>query len=116
MSSSLPHSLADTAECLVYNGRLWRWTGGHSGAWFFISIDGETAKQIAGHALMRRLELGQARGFGSVRAMVRIGGSEWRTSVFPNGDGTWILPVKAAIRRAESLAEGDDIALELILL
>jgi hypothetical protein len=33
--------------------------------------------------------------------------------VFPQGDGTWILPVKRAIRDAHGLAVGDDVHVDL---
>ena len=65
---------------------------------------------------MRRLEFGRGRGFGSVKVTACVGESRWTTSVFPNGDGQWMLPVKAAIRRAEDLAEGDLVQGELALL
>ena len=55
------------------------------------------------------------RGFGSVKVIVRVGGSEWRTSVFPQKSGGWFLPVKKAIQRAEGLMEGEPVEAELEL-
>jgi hypothetical protein len=51
-------------------------------------------------------ELGEAgrRGFGSVPVRARVGITTWRTSVFPQGDGTWVLPIKRAVRDAQGLA------------
>jgi hypothetical protein len=84
---------------------------------YFVAVTGETAEQVTGHELARRLELGKRRGFGSVKAEVRIGGSQWKTSLFPRkgGDG-WFLPVKKPVRLAEGLIEGDDVRVELVLL
>ena len=103
-------------ECVVFCGPLWRWTGGKSASWYFLTIDGAAAGQIMGHALMRRLELGRGRGFGSVRVIAQIGDSTWRTSLFPKGEDCWMLPIKAAIRKAENLAEADLVTCELALL
>jgi hypothetical protein len=36
----------------------------------------------------------------------QIGNTVWATSLFPK-DGRYILPVKAAVRRAEELDDGD---------
>ena len=47
--------------------------------------------------------------------IVRVGGSEWRTSVFPQKSGGWFLPVKKAIQRAEGLMEGEPVEAELEL-
>jgi hypothetical protein len=91
------------------------WQGTAHGGIGYVVIAGEAAEAIRGHELMRRLELGKRRGFGSVKVTVRVGGSEWRTSVFPQKSGGWFLPVKKAIRRAEELAEGAAVEGELAL-
>jgi hypothetical protein len=84
---------------------------------YFVAVTGETAEQISGHELARRLELGKRRGFKSVKAEVRIGGSRWKTSLFPRKGGEgWFLPIKKPVRLAEGLVEGDEVAVELTLL
>ena len=84
---------------------------------YFVAVTGQSAEQVAGHELGRRLEMGKRRGFGSVKVEVRVGGSKWKTSLFPRkgGDG-WFLPVKKPIRLAERLVEGDEVEVELTLL
>ena len=61
---------------------------------------------------MRRLE-GAAKGFGSLKVTARIGDSTFKTSVFPSKDLGWLLPVKAAVRKAEGVGEGDVVAVVL---
>ena len=61
---------------------------------------------------MRRLE-GTARGFGSLRVTATMGQTAWQTSVFPSRENGWMLPVKAAVRKAEGLDEGDEVELLL---
>ncbi|HUD30322.1 MAG TPA: DUF1905 domain-containing protein [Novosphingobium sp.] len=103
-----------TSEHLVHTGVLWRWTGGaNNGTWHFLTIDGEAGEALSGTALMRRLE-GQSRGFGSLKVKARIGGTLFATSVFPSkADGGWILPVKASVRKAEGIGEGDAVEVSL---
>lgn len=98
-------------ETLTHIAPLWRWTGGKA-AWFFVTIGGENAEALAATALMRRLE-GQGRGFGSIRVRATIGDSRFDTSVFPQKNEGYILPVKAGVRRAEGLAEGDEVTVTL---
>jgi Domain of unknown function (DUF1905) len=43
---------------------------------------------------------------GSLPVNARIGRTEWKTSLFPK-DGSYVLPVKVAVRHAEQLDEGD---------
>ncbi len=81
----------------------------------FLRIPPEAAEAIVAHAFERRLEMGKRRGFGSVRVTVTLGESEWQTSLFPNKDGSWFLPIKKPVRLAEGIAEGDEVAVELEL-
>lgn len=100
----------DSAAC---SSPLWRWTGGNGGTWFFVTVGGEAGEALCATALMRRLESGRRAGWGSVKVMVRIGDTEWSTSAFPSRDQGWIIPVKAAVRKAEGLAEGEPVELML---
>ena len=105
-----------TADTLRYAAPLLVWRTEKYGDIGYIRIEGEAAEAIRGHELMRRLELGRRRGFGSVKVNVRVGESRWSTSVFPPKEGGWFLPVKKAICRAEDLGEGDMVEVELELL
>ena len=92
---------------------LWRWTGANgTGAWFFLTIGGDAGEALSATALMRRME-GLGRGFGSLKVTAAIGDNRWQTSVFPSREAGWMLPVKAAVRKAEGIGEGDTV--ELIL-
>jgi hypothetical protein len=101
------------SERIACTATLWRWTGtGGAGTWHFLTIGGEAGEALSATALMRRLE-GMARGFGSLKVTATIGGTSWRTSVFPSREEGWMLPVKAAVRKAEGLDAGDEVALAL---
>ena len=111
--------MSDTVcRSVCQTGKLWLWAGPDGAAsWHFITLDGEAGEEIAAHEAVRRLELGSGRGFGSVKVAARIGGTVWRTSVFPSkAHQGYLLPVKASIRKAEGLAAGDDVSVELDLL
>jgi hypothetical protein len=102
-------------ERLTHTGPLWRWTTpAAAAAWHFITIDGTAGEALSATALMRRLE-GAAKGFGSLKVSARIGDTVFKTSLFPSKELGWLLPVKASVRKAEGLSEGDavDVVLEL---
>jgi len=102
------------SESVTHTGPLWRWTSPSGpAAWHFITIDGEAGEALSGTAIMRRLE-GNSRGFGSLKVVAAIGGCEFKTSVFPSKETGWLLPVKASVRKAEGLAEGDAVTVELV--
>lgn len=100
-------------ETIHHTTALWRWTAANGVSWFFLRIDGDAGEALAATALMRRLEAGTARGFGMIKVRAAIGTSSWSTSVFPQKQGGWLLPIKAAIRRAEAIGEGDLVELVL---
>jgi hypothetical protein len=55
-----------------------------------------------------------ARAFGSLAVSVEIGHSEWTTSIFyDNNTATYLLPVKADVRKREDVAEGDTVTVRL---
>jgi hypothetical protein len=90
----------------AFRAELWRW---QDGSWFFVTLPVDLSTDL-------RMESGPPRGFGSVRVEATLGGSVWRTSVFPDKEsGSFVLPVKKAVREAEGLDEGDTCAVVLRL-
>jgi hypothetical protein len=51
-------------------------------------------------------------GWGVIPVQVRIGKTKWTTSLFPKDD-RYLVPIKASIRKAEKLEEGDNVTLQL---
>jgi Domain of unknown function (DUF1905) len=96
---------------------LWIWSTDKATAnWHFLTIEGETAEAIHALALMRRLEFGRKRGWGSIKVTATIGDTSWETSIFPAKDlGGWLLPVKAAVRKAEGLVADDQVTVSIQL-
>lgn len=104
-----------SAETVSFTAPLSVWRTEKYGDIGYVVVEGEAAEAIGAHELVRRLELGRRRGFGSVKVEAAIGASRWSTSVFPQKGGGWFLPVKKAICRAEDLAAGDEVAVRLEL-
>jgi Domain of unknown function (DUF1905) len=104
-------------EIFRHTAPLWIWTTDKAPAsWHFITIDGEVGDAIKATSIMRRLEGGRSRGFGSMKVIATIGGTCWTTSIFPAKDvGGWMLPVKAAVRKAEGIVAGDVVEVTLLV-
>ena len=105
-----------SAEIVSFTAPLLAWRTEKYGDIGYVTIAGEAAEAISAHEMVRRLELGRRRGFGSVKVEAMIGDSRWSTSVFPPKAGGWFLPVKKALCRAEGLEAGDEVAVRLELL
>ena len=95
---------------------LWGWQSATAPAvWFFVTIAGDAADGIRVAAIAAHWLTGR-KGFGSARIEATIGDTRWQTSVFPHKEsGGWLLPVKAAVRKAEGLVEGDEVTVTVSL-
>jgi hypothetical protein len=104
-----------STETHTIRATLWLWTTDKAPAsWHFLTIDGEAGEAIHALALMRRLENGRRRGWGSMKVSASIGDTVWDTSIFPATEVKgWLLPVKAAVRKAEGLVTGDEVEVTL---
>lgn len=91
---------------IVFAGELWCWRG--PAPYHFITVPDD------GCAELRAISSVVSYGWGMIPVRVRIGRTEWGTSLFPK-DGSYVVPIKDHVRRAEGLAEGDTATLELTI-
>ena len=89
---------------IEFNGTIWYWRG--PAPHYFVTVPAEQCGDLA--AIVRSVTYG----WGMIPALVRIGKTEWETSLFPK-DGRYLVPIKASVRRAEQLAEGDTVAVRV---
>ena len=81
---------------------VWRYKG--TAAWHFANLSVEQSADIKSRYGTT------ARGWGSIRVRIRIGKTEWNTSLFPDKkSGTYLFAIKADVRKAEKLSDGDCI-------
>jgi hypothetical protein len=91
-----------------FRGELWHYP--EEAGWHFITLPQDLADEIGDEAAPFR------KGFGSVKVTASIAGNSWSTSIFPDSkSGSYLLPVKKAIRTAAGIRDGDDVDVELVL-
>jgi hypothetical protein len=80
------------------------------GGWRFLGLPTKEAKEI-------KEKYGKnARGWGSLPVTVTIGKTTWETSIFPDKkSGTYVLPLKAQVRRAERILDDSKVQFTLRL-
>ena len=89
---------------IKFNGKIWFWRG--PAPWYFVTVPAEQCQDLK--ALSRSVTYG----WGMIPVVARIGKSEWKTSLFPK-NGQYIVPIKTSVRKAENLAENDEVTLQL---
>ena len=88
-----------------FKSKVWLYPG--MAGWHFASVDKKTSEKI------KKSQAGKKRkGWGSVPVTVTLGKSTWKTSIFPDKDGTYLLPLKAQVRKKEGVFEGDTIRIK----
>jgi hypothetical protein len=96
------------ASLAPFEAEIWMWQG--PAAWFFLTLPVALADEV------RLAGFLSPRGWGSVRVEAESGGVRWETSVFPDRrTGSYILPVKAAVRRRLGVSAGDRMSVTLRL-
>lgn len=89
---------------IEFNGKIWYWRG--PAPFFFVTIPAKQSRDI-------KIISGLVTyGWGVIPVHVRIGKTEFKTSLFPK-DGRYIVPIKASVRKAENLEEGDKVTVRL---
>ena len=79
---------------LEFSGEVWFWRG--PSPFHFVTVpEDESAQLEAASAAVTY-------GWGMIPVSARIGTTTWTTSLFPK-DGGYVLPLKAAVRRAEQI-------------
>jgi hypothetical protein len=88
------HSIGFEAEVVRFDG---------PGGWFVVFLPEEAAAEAR--------FFGRANALGAIAVELRIGTTTVRTCLFPdNKRRSYLLPLKAALRKREDLAEGSRIA------
>ena len=86
-------------DTFTFAAPLWLWDARKGDSWFFITVPPEISEEIG-------VRFGaSAAGFGSIKVEVTVGATTWSTSIFPEQQDKYVLPVKKAVRKAEGLEE-----------
>ncbi len=89
---------------IEFSGKIWVWRG--PAPWYFVTVPAKYSLDMK--AIMGIVTYG----WGMIPARVVIGKTEWNTSLWPK-DGRYIVPIKASVREAEKLHQGDKVTVRL---
>jgi hypothetical protein len=89
---------------LEFSGEMWFWKG--PAPFHFITVAEEECAELAATSAL------VSYGWGMIPVAAQIGGTGWKTSLFPK-DGGYIVPVKDRVRKAEGLEVGDMVTVRL---
>ncbi len=84
----------------------WKYEG--QAGWYFVSLPKDLANEIREN--LKKFE----EGWGRLKVTAKIGNTEWKTSIwFDTKMGTYLLPLKAEVRKKEFIQLG--ISIEVVI-
>lgn len=89
---------------LEFSGIIFYWRG--PSPYFFVAVPPEQSSDIKAISGLVTY------GWGVIPAAVRIGATEFTTSLFPRKGG-YVVPIKDVVRKAEDLDQGDTVSVRL---
>lgn len=93
------HSYSFSAKVWIYQGPT---------PWHFVTLPKKLAAEI------RAFHGGLQKNFGSIGVHATIGETTWKTSVFSDTkSGSYVLPLKAEIRKKEKIVAGKMVGVRL---
>lgn len=89
---------------LNFTGEVWSWRG--PAPYHFVWVPEDECEDLEEAAAAVTY------GWGMIPVTVRIGDTEWTTSLWPK-DGAYVVPLKDAVRRAEGIELGHVVTVRL---
>ena len=90
---------------IAFTGEVWHWRG--PAPYFFVTVPEEESQDL------QEISGEVSYGWGMIPVRVRLGGTEWETSLWPK-DGRYLVPLKDKVRATEGVAEGDVVTVRLL--
>lgn len=89
---------------MEFDATVWYWRG--PAPHFFVTVPSELCDDLKGISGLVTY------GWGMIPAVVGIGQTQWKTSLFPR-DGGYIVPIRASVRTDEDIEEGATVTVRL---
>ena len=91
---------------IEFKGKIFQWRG--PAPYLFVAVPEKQSGEIKAVSNLVTY------GWGVIPVVVKVGRTEWKTSLFPK-DGLYLVPIRMSAQKAENLKEGDNIVLRLEL-
>jgi hypothetical protein len=87
-----------------FEGEIIHWRG--PAPFLFVAVPEEASRDL------KAISAVVSYGWGVIPAQVRIGTTDWKTSLFPK-DGLYLVPIRMSVQKSENLYVGDRVVVRL---
>lgn len=89
---------------IEFEGKIFYWRG--PAPFLFVAVPEEPSRDL------KAISTIVTYGWGVIPVHVRIGKTEWKTSLFPK-DGRYLVPIRMSVQKSENLEVGDNVTIHL---
>jgi len=89
---------------MTFSAELFEWRG--PAPFYWLTLPADARDYVQAESAMASY------GWGAIPVSVRIGDTEWETSLLPR-DGGYALPVKKDVRTRERIGDGDEVTVAM---
>jgi hypothetical protein len=89
---------------IEFKGKIFHWRG--PAPYLFVAVPDKQSAEIK--SVSRLVTYG----WGVIPALVKVGKTEWKTSLFPK-DGRYLVPVRMSAQKAEKLTDGKTVIMRI---
>ncbi|MFN8380327.1 MAG: DUF1905 domain-containing protein [Anaerolineales bacterium] len=89
---------------IEFEGVIFYWRG--PAPFLFVAVPEEPSREI------KAISASVTYGWGVIPVHVRVGKTEWKTSLFPK-DGRYLVPIKMIVQKSENLKVDDRVVIRL---
>ena len=89
---------------IEFEGSIFYWRG--PAPFLFVAMPEEPSRDL------KTISASVTYGWGVIPVQVRIGKTEWKTSLFPK-DGRYLVPIKMSVQKSENLDVDDSVLIQL---
>lgn len=89
---------------IEFKGEIIYWRG--PAPYLFVAVPEEQSRDLKAVSAMVTY------GWGVIPVHVRIGETEWKTSLFPKA-GRYLVPIRMSVQKSENLKVGDNVVIQL---
>jgi hypothetical protein len=89
---------------IEFSGKIIYWRG--PSPFLFVEVPEEQSQDL------KAISAWVTYGWGVIPVSVRIGQTEWKTSLFPK-NGRYLVPIKVLVQKKENIGVGDEVTIRL---
>ncbi len=89
---------------IKFTGEIFYWRG--PAPFLFVAVPEQPSSELKAISAMVTY------GWGVIPVQVRIGQTEWTTSLFPK-QGRYLVPIRKSVQKSENLEVGDSVSIEI---